>query len=70
MENSQDKPHASGSIGAQPGDEQAPETRKRRPYTPPRIEESGAFEHLVLTCGFAAGNLGCIRSMQGARSTR
>jgi hypothetical protein len=31
-----------------------PETPQRRPYTAPRIEESGCFEHLVLTCAFGA----------------
>lgn len=31
---------------------QPPESNPdRKPYTAPRIEESGQFEHLVLTCG-------------------
>jgi hypothetical protein len=31
----------------------------RRPYTPPRIEESGRFEHMVLTCAFATTQSNC-----------
>lgn len=27
--------------------------RTRKPYNPPKIEESGCFEHLVLACMFA-----------------
>lgn len=38
--------------------------RLRQPYEPPRIEESGGFERLVLSCGHtpeeeAAGVPGC-----------
>ena len=34
--------------------------RERRPYSPPRIEESGKFEHLTLTCTFQdEGTLMC-----------
>jgi hypothetical protein len=29
---------------------------KRKPYTAPRIEESGQFEHLVLVCAKSLGN--------------
>jgi len=27
-----------------------PSPQPRRPYEPPRVEESASFEHLVLTC--------------------
>jgi hypothetical protein len=38
------------------GAAQPPESNtKRKPYTPPRIEESGQFEHLVLTCAKVSG---------------
>ena len=30
----------------------------RRPYEPPRIEESGEFERLVLACGHEPGGSG------------
>ena len=30
----------------------------RKPYNPPRIEESGCFEHLVLACMFAPSGPG------------
>lgn len=33
-----------------------PAAIERRPYTAPRIEETGRFEHLVLSCGKSAGN--------------
>lgn len=29
--------------------------RERKPYTEPRIEESGRFEHMVLDCSLAEG---------------
>jgi hypothetical protein len=32
---------------------------QRRPYESPRIEESGRFEHLVMTCGFMVGTPFC-----------
>ena len=68
MEKSQDNPSASAPCGGA-GDEQAPEPRKRRPYTPPQIEESGSFEHLVLSCAFGVTppTAGCTRG--GTRST-
>ena len=42
---------------AEDGPESKPE---RKPYSPPRIEESGRFEHLTLTCTFQTdGTLMC-----------
>lgn len=31
-------------------------TQQRRPYVPPRIEESGRYETLVLGCAMAMGD--------------
>jgi hypothetical protein len=42
---------------------------ERKPYEKPRIEESGQFEHLVLTCGFRPGQPGPCAG-QRANSTR
>ena len=72
MEKSQDKPSITFAPAQRggAGDEHAPNPNKRRPYTPPRIEESGSFEHLVLSCAFAVSppTLNCTRG--GTRSTR
>jgi hypothetical protein len=40
----------------------ATQVRERKPYRAPRIEESGQFEHLVLTCGHVMGGpqMGCM----------
>lgn len=32
---------------------------ERKPYTPPRIEESGQFEDLVLACGRTVTQIRC-----------
>lgn len=32
----------------------------RRPYSPPRIEESGRFEQLVLRCSFTEDQAFCL----------
>jgi hypothetical protein len=32
---------------------------QRQPYDSPRIEESGRFEHLVMTCGFLVNDTSC-----------
>jgi len=31
-------------------EDQNPPAQPRRPYQPPRVEESATFEHLVLAC--------------------
>jgi hypothetical protein len=39
----------------------------RRPYEPPKIEETASFEHLVLSCG--KNTIGaCSRAPGGVRS--
>lgn len=40
---------------------------ERKPYSAPRIEESGSFEHLVLACGKIPGAPGPCRG-SGATS--
>lgn len=41
--------------------------RQRKPYSPPRIEESGRYESMVLDCGFTMG-AECLM-LGGERST-
>jgi len=38
-------------------EEQQESTLERKPYSPPRIEESGRFEHLTLACAMDAGGV-------------
>ncbi|HKP56790.1 MAG TPA: hypothetical protein VJV78_08720 [Polyangiales bacterium] len=36
------------------------ESRERKPYTAPRIEESARFEHLVLACLMNSSSSECV----------
>jgi hypothetical protein len=47
-------------------DQERPKPTTKRPYEPPRIEESAKFENLILGCG--QNTLVCQHKMGGVRS--